>query len=321
MTSTTASWRDEFVLARDFRSIGRQSELLSRVRSGELLPVTRGAYRYAAALTRDEQASGDDTYLATIRAVHLLAAEPLVFSGLAAAAVWQLPVVAPWPSTVSVVTDVAAGGRSNVTIARTSVGHPAPRMDVDGLTVTTLARTVIDVGRTADFAQGVTVADAALRGQEKRATRFRRLPVALEEVQAELLLFGSLPGVSRCRGVIDFADGGSGSPGESISRVHIQHSGFPPPELQATFFDRRGFIGTVDFWWPEFRLIGEFDGKGKYLRAEFARGRSVAQIVMDEKDRENRLRALGNNVTRWGWSTALSGLRAHLIAAGLPITR
>jgi hypothetical protein len=75
----------------------------------------------------------------------------------------------------------------------------------------------------------------------------------------------------------------------------------------------------VDFWWPEFNLIGEFDGNGKYLREEFANGRSPGEIVIAEKRREDRLRALGPQVTRWDWSIARSAfrLRAHLADAGL----
>jgi hypothetical protein len=119
--------------------------------------------------------------------------------------------------------------------------------------------------------------------------------------------------------VLDFANGASGSPGESLSRVAIHLLGLPAPQLQVPFSDRQGLIGIVDFWWPEVGLIGEFDGNGKYLRTEFANGRTVNQIVMDEKERENRLRQLGPRIARWGWGTArsLPQLRAHLAANGL----
>ena len=165
------------------------------------------------------------------------------------------------------------------------------------------------------------MADAALHGQLQAGAKSLRPPLALDLLRNELAQFGSLPGVALCGGVIDFADGCSASPGESLSRVAIHAAGLPAPELQMSFYDRRGFIGTVDFWWPEYRLIGEFDGKGKYLREEYTHGRTASQIVMEEKEREDRLRALGNGVTRWGWSIARSGprLRAHLMEAGLRV--
>ena len=69
------------------------------------------------------------------------------------------------------------------------------------------------------------------------------------------------------------------------------------------------------------RRSGEFDGAGKYLREEYTGGRSTADIVMAEKAREDRLRALGAGVTRWGWVEAQNppALRRKLLAAGLPL--
>ncbi|HEV7957475.1 MAG: hypothetical protein JWL94_2002 [Microbacteriaceae bacterium] len=75
----------------------------------------------------------------------------------------------------------------------------------------------------------------------------------------------------------------------------------------------------VDFWWPEFNLAGEFDGKGKYLRDEMLAGRTTAEVLLAEKDRENRIRALGPTMVRWDWDIArsLPLLDARLRAAGL----
>ena len=97
--------------------------------------------------------------------------------------------------------------------------------------------------------------------------------------------------------------------------------GCPPPELQRTFRDRNGaFVATTDFWWPDYNLAGEFDGRSKYLREEFTQGRTPAQVVIDEKVREDALRALGPGMSRWVWEEALSAraLRLKLTRAGLP---
>jgi hypothetical protein len=92
--------------------------------------------------------------------------------------------------------------------------------------------------------------------------------------------------------------------------------------LQQPFYDAGGLIGYVDFWWPEFGIVGEFDGHGKYLRDEFTRGRTTAEVVLDEKRRENRLRALGLTVARWEWADAFAPrmLERILSQAGLPRT-
>lgn len=60
-------------------------------------------------------------------------------------------------------------------------------------------------------------------------------------------------------------------------------------------------IARTDFWWPGRRVVGEFDGLGKYTRAQPG-GRSPAEVVVAEKLREDRLRDLGLRVVRWTWA-------------------
>ena len=72
--------------------------------------------------------------------------------------------------------------------------------------------------------------------------------------------------------------------------------GLPAPELQ------REIVGAfVDFAWPAFRTVGEFDGRvkyGKYLRP----GQDPADAVVAEKIREDRIRDEGWRVVRWVWA-------------------
>lgn len=119
--------------------------------------------------------------------------------------------------------------------------------------------------------------------------------------------------------MIDFGDGDAGSAGESVSRVQIFESGFTMPVLQQRFDDESGLIGFVDFWWPEFHLIGEFDGLKKYKEAEILAGRTSGEAVADEKIREDRLRATGEGMSRWIWRTLspVGQLAAQLRRAGL----
>jgi len=88
--------------------------------------------------------------------------------------------------------------------------------------------------------------------------------------------------------------------------------------LQQRFVDDEGAMFT-DFWWPECGVAGEFDGVGKYLREEWMDGRSAAEVVIDEKRREDRLRRQVPTVVRWGWDVAgsPSGLGLLLRRAGV----
>jgi len=185
--------------------------------------------------------------------------------------------------------------------------------------VTSLARTVVDIARTATLREAVVMADAALHGLRDRSGRVIRAPISKAELLAELGDARSGSGVVKARVAIEIADGAAESVGESCSRVGIHLLGFAMPQLQVSFSDRFGKIGTVDFWWPEFNLIGEFDGAIKYDDPEFLAGRTPQEALHDEKRREDRLRALGHGVTRWGWATAASlpRLRDHLRAAGV----
>jgi hypothetical protein len=318
-SSDYPNWRDEFVLSRDARELGRTSELSRDVRNKRLISVCRGAYRYADAITSDPTYAADDAFLARVRAAHLLNVEQLVFAGFAAAAVWGLPIVGPWPPVIQVVSPFARGGRSNATLSRSYVGGPAEVVQRDGVLTTSLARTVVDVARTGTFGQAVVMADAALHGRSRIKGRLNRAGTTTAALSSELERLGRVAGSAQCRRVISFANGASESPGESLSRAAFYLLRLPIPELQVPFSDKNGLIGIVDFWWPKLGLIGEFDGLGKYMRDELRNGRTIDEVVMDEKKREDRLRATGARVTRWGWIEArsLDLLGDHLRSAGL----
>ena len=80
--------------------------------------------------------------------------------------------------------------------------------------------------------------------------------------------------------------------------------GFVVPELQVRFDDARGFIAFVDFFWRLICKVGEFDGQGKYVKGEYTNGRPTSEIVLQEKRREDRVRALGPTFARWDWAIA-----------------
>ena len=90
---------------------------------------------------------------------------------------------------------------------------------------------------------------------------------------------------------------------------------FPKPEPQFEIVDG-AFAAWVDFGWPEFRTIGEYDGKIKYSEL-VPDGKTAADVLFEEKIREDRLRALGWQVVRWIWTDLLhpTGLIRRLHAA------
>jgi hypothetical protein len=172
-------------------------------------------------------------------------------------------------------------------------GAPLPASDltvVDGIVVTSLARTVLDLGRTRPMEQAVAAGDVALR-----------LGLSPAALYLGLLGMERWPGVRAARRTVDFLDAASESVGESVSRVRMHLDGLPAPELQQDILGPHGqLIARVDFLWREQRVVGEFDGKVKYGRL-LKSGQSVSDVVFDEKVREDRIRDEDYRVVRWIW--------------------
>ena len=156
---------------------------------------------------------------------------------------------------------------------------------VDGLPVTTVARTIADLGRLLPFDRALVPADAALH--HGLATR--------EELVEAVARRPRRPRNAAARRVVAFADGRAESPGETRSRLAIRRAGLPPPVLQHPVIGVR-----CDFYWEEYATVGEFDGKveyGRYLRP----GQTAGDAVFVEKRREDALRDHGLEVVRWVW--------------------
>ena len=164
--------------------------------------------------------------------------------------------------------------------------------DVDGMRVTSVARTVLDIARTARFDCAVVIGDSALH---------RRL-TSSAEIQECFTRLRRCPGARAARQVVEFLDGRSESVGESLSRVLLRRAGFDTSEIQAQIFTGAGeCVARVDFLFPKLGVIGEFDGLAKYKKEDLRGDLTAEEVVVLEKKREDRLRALGWIVVRWTW--------------------
>jgi hypothetical protein len=84
---------------------------------------------------------------------------------------------------------------------------------------------------------------------------------------------------------------GSNSVGESLGRHLMWTQHLPEPQLQFEVRDEWGnVLGTTDFAWPAYGLLGEFDGMMKYGRLR-RDGETPGDAVEREKKREDALRA------------------------------
>ena len=281
----------------DLRADGYDKNAVRRlVRDGALTRLCRGAY------TDDPPDDGHDRHRLLVRAVLGELAPGAVASHVSAAVLHGLPTWALRLDRAHVTFARRTGGRRDDRLyVHTAPVGPDEAVVIDGLRVTTVARTVADIARTVELAPAVAVADAVLR-LGVRASGAPALPGAAKrlDLDAALRRARGWPGVPDARRVVAFADGRSESVGESRSRVAIALTGLPPPELQWPV-PCGASTAYTDFAWPEYRTVGEFDGKLEYGRL-LRPGQSPGEVVYAEKLREDAIRAEGWEVVRWTWA-------------------
>ncbi len=262
-------------------------ELSRQTRDGAMRRVRRGAYEIAGTKQPDAVAR----HLSLIEGTLRQTPTPAVVSHESAAVLHGLPM---WPGAlhrVHLTRDNGGKGK----IRRYVHLHiaPLPSVDVcsiDGVDVTTLARTVVDLCRTLPMRQAVSAGDAALASGLDAA-----------ELAAAVARCHGWPGMTAGRRSVEFLDPRSESVGESGSRVALWEVGVATPIPQFEVFDALGaFVARSDFGWPQFRTLGEFDGRIKYGRL-LKDGQTAGDVIMEEKRREDALRDLGWQVVRWLW--------------------
>lgn len=301
------------------RAAGVSATLLTARDAGRLVAVRRGIYVLSA---RHEELSP----VARHREMAFAVAHQrpgVVFAGFTAAVLSGMPIVGGVPRDVVVLAAGRSGRRRNgvVEIVRRT---DAPILTGDGIAVTPVVDTLIEVARTRPLLTALTMTDAALwiarLGTGQPAATIDELRAAFD---ARL----PFPGSRSVAAVLDRASSRAETPLETLSRVRIEEPGFPRPELQLLVNRPRGHgPAFLDFAWPDHGVWGEADGAGKYLGSSADDGdrRSPAEIVRDEKERENDVRSVTKWACgRWEWDAAWKGgpLRRILLQAGLPLVR
>jgi predicted transcriptional regulator of viral defense system len=263
------------------------AELRRGVRTGGLVVLRRGAYLDPSA----KPAAPEAWHALEVRAAAPTLAPEAVISHASAAALFGLPLWGVRLDRVHVTRCRPHGGRVDPRLHVHSASFDADEVVVlDGIAVTSVARTVVDLARSLPFEEAVSVADAALH---------RKL-LTPDELAAAVVRATRRPGVAAARRVVAFADSRSESPGESRSRVRMRRFGLPEPELQMPIRTRYG-IYYADFGWSHHRAIGEFDGLIKY-GALLRPGQDPGEAVVAEKRREDAIRDEDWRVARWIWS-------------------
>jgi Transcriptional regulator, AbiEi antitoxin len=284
---------DEPFLAREASAFGwSERRLAGLVSRGQLVRVERGVY---AVTERWAAQSPQQRQLGLVRAAARLVPRALV-SHRSAALLHGLPTpYGPQGAVRMTVSgdDRTSRGQSWVQLHRgeTPAWHAAVQ---GGIGVTSVARTVVDCFREDGVPEGLAVGDAALRAGL----------VTVADVRLVRSRQKRWPGVTQAEAGIRLLDARRESWLESYSAGVMAARDVPLGTPQVVVLDEWGqFVARVDVAWADHGLVGEADGRGKYLgEVDDGLGRgedAAAQRVVLAAQRESRLRELGLAVVRW----------------------
>ena len=213
-----------------------------------------------------------------------------VVSHRSAGALWRLPGFAP------IHVEISVPGRRNLkqsgVIHRPRSLSPIDVTVVDGIPVTTVARTLIDLAAVMPADAIEEVLDDALR---KHLVSISRLRWRLKESGSR--------GRAGTRALQAFLDARSGTPSvpQSVFETRflrlILDAGLPPPIVQRPVRRHGQVVAIVDFAYPDVRLAIETDGHRYHSgRADFDRDRA----------RRNALTLLRWHVVHITWTDLVS---------------
>ncbi|ROP64204.1 hypothetical protein [Curtobacterium sp. PhB115] len=290
------------------------ARLLQRRHSaGTLVRLLAGVY---IATDEWDALSADGQHLARARAVAPRLRPGSVFSHVTAALIHGWPLIGHPPDRVHVVDRSVSVIQQRAGLVR----HPsarAPQIDAvqfDGVPVTAQSDTAVALVSSAAPHVAAVAVDAAVRqGTLLVGELHQAVPVRPAR--------GSL----RAQTVLAALDARHESVGESFAAIRFVQLGLPPCEPQVAFRHRDGTVDRVDFWFPTLGVIVEFDGRQKYVDPAMLRGRDPADVLWEEKRREDRLRALPpvRAFVRptWWHLVEPDRLRALFRSHGIPVGR
>jgi very-short-patch-repair endonuclease len=222
-----------------------------------------------------------------------------VLSHASAAVVWKLPSPGfdEWHELPPAVTIPVTGARSRhgqVVHHRGKLPVGQITRDPDGYSVTSIARTAVDLASGRALPQAVVLYDSGARriiegmiANPRRSDYANaRFVGAAKEFLAEA---AASHGRARLTDALALVAPARESVPESLTAAHLHLAGLPMPLFQHEIKTRLGIL-YPDFYWPELGLVGECDGAVKY---------ADAKGYVNEKVREQVLRDLGYRIVRW----------------------
>jgi very-short-patch-repair endonuclease len=258
------------------------------LRLGKLVRLRAGVYCDASFWHRSDEVPAARHAL-EVRAALIALRRPGWASHYSAAKLLELPVPYGQPEVITISQqDRSAGRRAYPNLRlRTSWINEQDTTTRWGVPVLGAGRTCLDIAREFGFAAGLVLADAALAHGAADRPDFERIAAGMRHWS----------GVGNVDLVAHHASGRRESPIESRSFAAFVDFGLPLPQCNQWIIGDERSRGGVrsDFVWKPHRVVGEADGRVKYVDPR----RSPEVILIEEKTRQARIEELGFVVVRW----------------------
>lgn len=265
--------------------------LLRRIGSAIVSPMP-GLF---ARKTRWEELNRAQRHVEIVRALAIQHPE-WTFCSYSAACLLGLEVSWRHLNVVHVCSETKPSARPGARIQRHRT-EPACAIDQGGMLITPPIQTVTDCLLQTGFADGMPIADSAI---SKLGLMREQL---MEEVEKRA---GARNGraIRTALTTLQFADARAESGGESVARAVMIETGFAPDRLQYELtdpFDSTESMRTDFAWERQARelTLGELDGLVKYTDQTMLAGRTTAETLVAERQREAHLSLYGHPLIRF----------------------
>ena len=265
--------------------------------------------------TRWEELNRAQRHVEIVRALALAHSE-WTFCSFSAACLLGLEVSWRHLNVVHVCSATKPSTRPGTRIQRHQI-EPAGRVNQAGILITPPIQTVTDCLLQTGFADGMPIADSAI---SKLGLTREQLMEAVEKRA------GARNGraVRTALATLQYADARAESGGESVARAVMIETGFAPDRLQYELtdpFDSTESMRTDFAWERQARelTLGELDGLVKYTDQAMLAGRTTAETLVAERQREAHLSLYGHPLVRFTMNEVRSAgmLAKKLQTAGI----
>lgn len=152
-------------------------------------------------------------------------------------------------------------------VGHTVLAFDAEVMVLDGMQISTPARTWLDLASIIPLADLVAVGDQLIR-QPRPGLEARAAPWStLQELQEMLKRHPKLKGIVKAREAAELIRRGADSPPETFLRLALSAAGLPEPELQLQLVEADPYSPAADMGYRAQRIAIQYDG-GHHLTRE-----------------------------------------------------